>query len=239
MKSVVDSISDKQRPIRSYVVRGGRLTQAQQDAIENLWPEYGLDQEDGLIDRQRVFGRHAQLVFEIGFGMGDSLVEMASQHPERDYIGVDVHPPGIGTILRDIKERGIQNLRVMQGDATLILDNCFDDNSLDRIQIYFPDPWHKKRHHKRRLIQPAFVEALAVKLAAGGVLHLATDWENYAQQMMEVMSASPTYSNVAGVGNFAGQEERAETKFERRGRRLGHGVWDLLFVKNSDEKAVD
>ena len=113
------------------------------------------------------------------------------------------------------------------------------DNSLDRIQIYFPDPWHKKRHHKRRLIQPALVEALAVKLAAGGVLHLATDWENYAQQMMEVMSASPTYSNVAGVGNFAGQEERAETKFERRGRRLGHGVWDLLFVKNSDEKAVD
>jgi len=231
VKNVVDSVSDKHRPVRSYVVRGGRLTHSQQEACENLWPDYGIDQEQGLIDRQAVFGREAELVFEIGFGMGDSLAEMASQHPERDYIGVDVHPPGIGTILRDIKGRELQNLRVMQGDATIILEKCFADNSLDRIQIYFPDPWHKKRHNKRRLIQPAFVEALAGKLAKGGVLHLATDWENYAQQMMEVMSASPSYSNVSGEGNFSGPEERVETKFERRGRRLGHGVWDLLFIK--------
>jgi len=228
---MAESENTKHRPMRSYVVRGGRLTGSQQDAMENLWPEYGIDQNQGLIKREEVFGRRAELVFEIGFGMGDSLVAMAGQYPDRDYIGVDVHPPGIGTILRDIKAQGLHNLRVMQGDATEILNNCLSNNDIDRIQIFFPDPWHKKRHNKRRLIQAPFVESLAGKMREGGILHLATDWENYAEQMMEVMSASSSYKNIAGEGQFAGQDERAETKFERRGRRLGHGVWDLLFEK--------
>lgn len=223
--------TDKKRLVRSYVVRGGRLTPSQQQAMETLWPLYGLDADQGRLDRQEIFGRHAELVFEIGFGMGDSLAAMALQNPDRDYIGIDVHPPGIGTLLRDIREKGITNLRVMQGDAVQVLENCFDDESIDRIQIYFPDPWHKKRHHKRRLIQPPFVERLAKKMPEGGILHLATDWENYAEQMMEVLSASPSFRNQAGEGQFSSSHERVETKFERRGNRLGHGVWDLLFEK--------
>ena len=221
----------RHRPIRSYVVRGGRLTPSQEEAINTLWPVYGLEKDQGLIKREDVFERSAELVFEIGFGMGDSLVAMAAEHPERDYIGIDVHPPGIGTILREIKIADLKNLRVMQGDAMEVLQTCFEDNELDRVQIFFPDPWHKKRHHKRRMIQPAFVSELAAKMRSGGILHLATDWENYAEQMMEVMSASEQFRNLAGEGNFAEDHERVETKFERRGRRLGHGVWDLLFEK--------
>jgi len=221
----------RNRPIRSYVVRGGRLTPSQEQAINTLWPVYGLEKDQGLIKREDVFERSAELVFEIGFGMGDSLVAMAAEHPERDYIGIDVHPPGIGTILREIKIADLKNLRVMQGDAMEVLQICFEDNELDRVQIFFPDPWHKKRHHKRRMIQPAFVSELAAKMRSGGILHLATDWENYAEQMMEVMSASEQFRNLAGEGNFAEDHERVETKFERRGRRLGHGVWDLLFEK--------
>ena len=148
-----------------------------------------------------MFGRQAELVFEIGFGMGDSLIAMAQQHPEKDYIGIDVHPPGIGNILRETKAKQLENLRVMQGDAMEILETCFANNDLDRIQIFFPDPWHKKRHHKRRMIQMPFVGALARKLRKGGVLHLATDWENYAEQMLEVMSASVEFINLAGEGN--------------------------------------
>jgi tRNA (guanine-N7-)-methyltransferase len=224
-------LSPLRRPVRSYVVRGGRLTPAQQNAIESLWSRYGLENNIGHIDRSSLFGRQAELVFEIGFGMGDSLIAMAQQYPEKDYIGIDVHPPGIGNILKDISTHQLDNLRVMQGDAMEILDSCFSDKDLDRIQVFFPDPWHKKRHHKRRMIQPNFVATLASKMRQGAVLHLATDWENYAEQMLEVMSASTEFSNLAGEGNYSGSGERAETKFERRGRRLGHGVWDLLFEK--------
>jgi len=230
---VSDLSVEKHRPVRSYVVRGGRLTPAQQDAMDRLWPLYGLEIDQGVIDLNAVFGRQAPLVFEIGFGMGDSLVQMAAEHPDRNYIGIDVHPPGIGTILRAIHECGLSNLKVMQGDATVVLENCFAGQALDRVQIYFPDPWHKKRHNKRRLIQPDFVGRLAVKMPVGGVLHLATDWENYAEQMMEVMSGSTDFCNVAGEGQFSPPGERAETKFERRGRRLGHGVWDLLFERQA------
>lgn len=220
-----------QRPVRSYVVRGGRLTPSQQEAIDSLWSLYGIEKDQGVIDQEAIFGRSGELVFEIGFGMGDSLVAMAQQHGEKDYIGIDVHPPGIGTILRDIKTQDLQNLRVMQGDAMEVLRTCFADRQLGRIQIFFPDPWHKKRHHKRRMIQPPFVEELAQKLDTGGILHLATDWENYAEQMMEVMSASTAFTNMAGTGNYSEPGERVETKFERRGRKLGHGVWDLVFEK--------
>ena len=194
------------RPVRSFVVRGGRLTPAQQEAIESLWSSYGVESTNGIIDRYALFGRQAELVFEIGFGMGDSLIAMARQHPERDNIGIDVHPPGIGNILKEIKTHELENIKVMQGDAMEILDTCFADKDLDRIQIFFPDPWHKKRHHKRRMIQPPFVSALARKMRQGAVLHLATDWENYAEQMMEVMSAATEFTNLAGEGEYSGQK---------------------------------
>lgn len=219
------------REIRSFVVRGGRLTPSQQKAMDELWPRYGLRMEDGPLNQQAVFGREAPLVLEIGFGMGDSLVEMAAAHPERDYIGVDVHPPGIGTMLKLIDERGLTNLRVYEVDGMEVLRQCIADAAIRQFQIYFPDPWHKKRHHKRRLIQPASVQLLHEKLAPEGILHIATDWENYAEHIMEVMAEAEGFENCCGAGAFATKHERVETKFERRGRRLGHGVWDMLFRK--------
>jgi len=236
VKNVVDSITDKQRPIRSYVVRGGRLTQAQQDAIENLWPEYGLDQEDGLIDRQRVFGRHAQLVFEIGFGMGDSLLEMVQAEPETDFIGIEVHPPGVGRLINEAKLLGLPNLRVYLADANDVLKECIGDNTLQRLQLYFPDPWHKKKHNKRRIVQPESVQLIRAKLAPGGVLHMATDWQHYAEQMLEVLDEAPGFENCVGPQQYSPRPDyRPLTKFEKRGERLGHGVWDLLYRK-LDEK---
>jgi len=228
---MAESENTKHRPMRSYVVRGGRLTGSQQDAMENLWPEYGIDQNQGLIKREEVFGRRAELVFEIGFGMGDSLVAMAGQYPDRDYIGVDVHPPGIGTLLRLIDEEDLTNIRVVQDDAKLVLQESIADNSLERVQIFFPDPWHKKRHHKRRLIQAEFIQSLLPKVKTGGEIHLATDWENYAEQMMEVLSAEKKIENIFGLEKFATKSDRPVTKFQRRGVRLGHGVWDLVFKK--------
>lgn len=221
------------REIKSYVVRGGRLTPSQQKAMEQYWPLCGLERQNGRLDTTAVFGNKQPLVFEIGFGMGESLVQMAKAHPHQNYIGVDVHPPGIGTILRSIAEHQLKNVRVYQDDAKLILSECIPDKSLDRVQIYFPDPWHKKRHHKRRLIQPEFMGQLLPKLKPGGIIHLATDWQDYAEQMLEVLSAIPDLENCAGAGNYSTEHERPITKFEMRGERLGHGVWDLLFKKIS------
>ncbi len=221
------------REVKSYVVRGGRLTPSQARAMEVLWPRYGIAVDSEVVNGEGLFGRSAPLVFEIGFGMGDSLLEMAQANPDVDYIGVDVHPPGIGTLLKGIEERGLHNIRVFQGDGTLILRENFADASLSRVQIFFPDPWHKKRHHKRRLIQPDFVELIARKLQPGGILHLATDWEQYAEHMMEVLSASPSLCNSAGQGNYATRGERPSTKFVCRGERLGHGVWDLVFQRQA------
>jgi len=226
-----DSTGGTHRPIRSFVVRGGRLTPSQQQAITDWWPIYGIEDTQGLLDAGTVFGRHAPLVLEIGFGMGDSLAEQAEAHPEQDFIGIEVHPPGVGKLLREIHSRGLENLRIYCHDATEILARCIADESLDTIQIFFPDPWHKKRHHKRRLIQPDFVTALTQKLREGGRLHLATDWENYAEHMMAVLSQHPALLNTAGEGAWASQTQRPQTKFERRGLRLGHGVWDLIFEK--------
>ncbi len=219
------------RPIKSFVVRGGRLTGSQQKAIAELWPRYGLQRETGLLDQQAVFGRRQPLVFEIGFGMGDSLASMAEQNPAEDFIGVDVHPPGIGNLLRLIQARQLENVRLYQGDARLVLQDCIGEGMLDKVLIFFPDPWHKKRHHKRRLIQPAFIRELLPRIRSGGLLHLATDWENYAEQMLEVLSAVPELENCAGAGQYATAHGRPQTKFERRGQRLGHGVRDLLFRK--------
>jgi len=219
------------RTIKSFVVRTGRMTAGQQDAYDTWFPVYGLSQGDGLLNAGQVFGRTAPLVFEIGFGMGQSLIDMARAAPELDFIGVEVHPPGIGNLLKGIHEEKLTNLRVFRGDANDILAQCIADESLHTLQIFFPDPWHKKRHNKRRLIQPEFIDRIAPKLVKGGQLHLATDWQHYALQMMEVLSAAPQFSNTSGPGNYATAHNRPETKFERRGQRLGHGVWDLVFTR--------
>ena len=231
--STQEGTTEHPRNIRSYVIRGGRLTSSQENALETQWPNFGLDAEAGVLDAARVFGRHAPLVMEIGFGMGDSLLTMASANPERDFIGVEVHKPGVGRLLHEIAEKQLNNLRIYRHDAKEILRDCINDGALDCIQIFFPDPWHKKRHNKRRLVQSEFIEQLRPKLKLGGTLHMATDWEPYAEHMMEVMSAAPGFRNAAGPGQFSIANERPLTKFEKRGQRLGHVVNDLIFVRES------
>ncbi len=233
---IEDGGKEERRPlrrIRSFVLRTGRMTKGQELAYERYWPQAGLQVADGMIDPEAVFGRRAPLVFEIGFGMGQSLLEMAQRESEKDFIGVEVHRPGVGRLLMGMGEADLANLRAYCDDAVEVLQQCIPDASLSRVQIYFPDPWHKKKHHKRRLVQPEFVAQLRQKLAPGGVLHLATDWENYAEHMLEVMEAAPGYRNLcgdSGPGGFAPRPEwRPLTKFEQRGQRLGHGVWDLLY----------
>tara|TARA_R110000772_G_scaffold30532_13_gene75718 strand:+ start:3282 stop:3974 length:693 start_codon:yes stop_codon:yes gene_type:complete len=221
------------RTIKSYVVRGGRLTPSQEKALANYWPEFGLERENGCINAVEIFTNTNPLVFEIGFGMGDSLVQMAKDNPQQNFIGVDVHPPGIGTLLRKLADADITNVRVYQNDAKLVLQECIADNSLDKLQIFFPDPWHKKRHHKRRLIQPEFINRVLPKIKQGGLIHLATDWENYAEQMLEVLEQTADLKNLAENGKYSMGHDRPVTKFQRRGEKLGHGVWDLIFKKIS------
>lgn len=234
-EQAVEGAASKMRRIRSFVLRTGRMTEGQKRAYDIHWPTKGLALADGKVDFADVFGRRAPVALEIGFGMGDSLAAMAKNDPDTDFVGVEVHSPGVGRLMYLIDELGIDNLRAYCDDAVEVLEHCVPDASLSRVQIYFPDPWHKKRHHKRRLIQPDFIALLAQKLCDGGVLHLATDWENYAEHMMAVMTASPDFSNTQGLGVYAPRPEyRPVTKFEKRGERLGHGVWDLLFVKNQE-----
>lgn len=220
------------RKVRSFVLRAGRMTEGQQKAMDEVWPRMGLTLEHGLLDLNNVFGREAPVVLEIGFGMGDSLIEMAKNQPEKNYIGIEVHRPGVGRLLSNADKEGLDNIRVFCEDAIEVLAQSIPDGSLDCIQLFFPDPWHKKRHHKRRIVQPELAESLRKKLKVGGVFHMATDWENYAEHMMEVMSAAPGYKNVAGEGSFSPQPQwRPVTKFQRRGEKLGHGVWDLMFER--------
>ena len=217
------------RPLRSYVIRSGRQTVAQQEAIEKYWSKYVIEDHLSPLDPEALFGRKAPLVLEIGFGMGDSLAEMAIANPGQDYIGIEVHRAGVGKLINYIEKEQIPNLRIYCHDAVEILANCIADSSLDLVQIFFPDPWHKKKHHKRRLIQTGFVLDLMKKLKTGGRIHLATDWQNYAEHMMEVLSGIDGLRNTAGEGQYAVDTGRPETKFERRGQRLGHGTWDLMF----------
>jgi tRNA (guanine-N7-)-methyltransferase len=219
------------RPIRSFVLRTGRKTLSQERAYDELWPKYGLTLAAGRLDFKQLFGRESDVVFEIGFGMGDSLVEMALASPEQDFIGVEVHTPGVGRILNLIEEHQLTNLRVYTEDAVQVLADCIPEHSLAKVQIFFPDPWHKKKHNKRRIVQLEFMQQVRSKLKTGGIVHLATDWENYAEHMMEVMSAAHGYKNMLGIGAFSPKPDfRPVTKFERRGLKLGHGVWDLLFL---------
>jgi tRNA (guanine-N7-)-methyltransferase len=221
-----------QRRVRSFVRREGRMTAAQRRALEELWPRYGIAPGEESLDLDAVFARRAPRYLEIGFGMGDALAAMAERHPERDYLGIEVHQPGVGALLRALDARGLHNVRVIATDAVEVLQRRVPDSSLDGVYIFFPDPWPKKRHHKRRLVQPPFSALLARKLRAGGQVHLATDWEDYARQMLEVLEATPGLANAAGAGAFAPRPgERPVTKFERRGERLGHQVWDLIFER--------
>lgn len=224
---------DKRRQIRSYVLRAGRMTPGQQRAFEEGWQRWGLEVENGPLDFDTAFERPGPRVLEIGFGMGQSLLAMALAAPATNFLGIEVHRPGVGRLLHGMAEQGVENIRVYCHDAVEVLRDCIADASLDTVQIFFPDPWHKKRHHKRRLIQPPFVAHLLGKLKPGGIIHLATDWENYAEQMMEVLSATEGLSNTCAQGQFAPRpEDRPLTKFELRGERLGHGVWDLVFVRD-------
>jgi tRNA (guanine-N7-)-methyltransferase len=232
--SMMSEDTYKRRPIRSYVLRIGRMTLGQQKGFDSGWQQWGLEHGDGLIDEQVTFSRPGPLVLEIGFGMGGSLVEMAAAAPERNFIGIEVHKPGVGKLLHTMEESGVDNIRVYCHDAVEILRDCIADESLDTLQIFFPDPWHKKKHNKRRLIQPDFVQSLKGKLKPGGLLHLATDWEHYARQMMDVLSHAQGFSNCYSAAEFAPRpEHRPLTKFERRGERLGHGVWDLMFERSA------
>uniref|UniRef100_UPI003D0CAA01 tRNA (guanosine(46)-N7)-methyltransferase TrmB n=1 Tax=Amphritea sp. TaxID=1872502 RepID=UPI003D0CAA01 len=220
------------RTVKSFVLRAGRMTEGQQKAMETQWPVMGLEPDSGMLDLAQVFGREAPVVLEIGFGMGDSLIEMAKAQPENNYIGIEVHRPGVGRLLSNAEKEGLSNIRVFCHDAIEVLANCIPDGSLSTLQLFFPDPWHKKKHHKRRIVQPEFAATIRKKLKVGGVFHMATDWENYAEHMMEVMSTAPGYRNVAGEGQYSPQPEwRPVTKFQKRGERLGHGVWDLMFER--------
>ncbi|WP_064601950.1 tRNA (guanosine(46)-N7)-methyltransferase TrmB [Photobacterium sp. J15] len=220
------------RKVRSFVRREGRLTKGQQAALDNNWSAMGVDFAQQMLDWKEVFNREAPVVLEIGFGMGASLVEMAKNAPEKNFIGIEVHSPGVGACLMGAEEAGLTNLRVMCHDAVEVFNYMIPDGSLDTVQLFFPDPWHKARHHKRRIVQPEFAEMVRKKLKIGGIFHMATDWENYAEHMVEVMNAAPGYRNTATDGDYIPRpEERPLTKFEARGHRLGHGVWDMKFAR--------
>jgi len=216
------------RAIRSFVLRQGRVSDAQRRAVEDLLPRFGVPFQNAPLDLDRLFGRSAPKLLEIGFGMGETTAAIAQAHPENDYLGIEVHTPGVGALLKRIAALDLSNVRLIQHDAVLVLQHMIAPRTLDGVHVFFPDPWPKKRHHKRRLIQPPFVALLASSMKPGAILHLATDWEDYAVQMLEVLAAEPGMKNT--VERFAERPDlRPQTKFENRGLRLGNKVWDLVF----------
>jgi tRNA (guanine-N7-)-methyltransferase len=217
--------------IRSFVLRQGRVSAAQRRAVETLLPRFGIVYTPALLDLDAAFGRAAPKILEIGFGMGETTAQIALAQPQNDYLGIEVHTPGVGSLLRLIESHALSNVRIVQHDAVEVLNHMIAPESLGAIHIFFPDPWPKKRHHKRRLIQPPLVRLLASRLRPGGHVHLATDWEEYALQMLEVLSAEAQLDNTAG-GFAARPAYRPLTKFETRGLKLGHRVWDLVFKRN-------
>ena len=217
--------------IRSFVRRLGRITQAQQYALDNYWQRYCLDPQADY-DFAAVFGRTAPLIVEIGFGNGDSLASMAAKNPDLDYIGIEVHTAGVGHLLILLEQQGLTNVRIYCHDAVEIMEQKIPDNSLSGVHLFFPDPWHKKKHHKRRIVRPSFIELLIKKLRVGGYFHAATDWEDYAQAMLAELSSHAGLSNNSPTQDYCERPDyRPLTKFEQRGLRLGHGVWDLIFSK--------
>ncbi len=227
--------SPENRHIRSFVRRDGRITNAQRHALESLWADYGIEPSEKTLDFTALFGgRYASQHLEIGIGMGDALVEMAQNDPVGNYLGIDVHRPGLGSVMQKAHARGLKNLRVMSADAITVLQKNLPDASLEAVYLFFPDPWPKRRHHKRRIVNATFAKSIHRVLKPGGHFHMATDWEEYAQHMMDVMSAAPGFINIAGVEHYVPRPEyRPLTRFEQRGQRLGHGIWDLIFAKSS------
>lgn len=221
------------RPIRSYVLRQGRMTAAQARAYEELLPRYGIPFSRTPLDLERVFGRAAPKILEIGFGMGETTAQIASAHPENDYLGIEVHAPGVGALLRRVASLALTNVRVIRHDAVEVLECMIPERVLDGVHVFFPDPWPKKRHHKRRLIQPPFVALLATRMKPGAYLHVATDWEDYARQILDVLCAEPRLENTA-AGFAPRPAYRPLTKFEQRGMRLGHRVWDVVFRRRRE-----
>jgi tRNA (guanine-N7-)-methyltransferase len=222
------------RHVRSFVLRAGRLTEGQKRALEELWPVHGLPERDGPLDLAGLFGNRHPVIMEIGFGNGDATWQMAAAHPEENYLAVEVHKPGVGHLLLKLEEHAISNVRIACEDAVELLRERISAESLAGVRIYFPDPWPKKRHHKRRIIQAGFVGLLAEKMQPGGILHLATDWAPYAEHMLEVMRNNQDFENLSPTGRFVPRPAwRPETKYEKRGERLGHGVYDLVFRRTA------
>ncbi len=221
-----------QRDIRSFVLRQGKITSGQLKAINELLPKFGIEYNQERCDLNAAFCRDNPKIVEIGFGMGNATWQIAKNNPEHDYLGIEVHLPGVGALLMQMRDNNVNNLRIIRHDAVEVFKNMLADDILDGIHIYFPDPWHKKRHHKRRIIQTPFVELLAQKLKPGGYIHLATDWEDYALCMLDILNQETSLINQAIDGKFVPRPEyRPLTKFENRGLKLGHGVWDLIFIR--------
>lgn len=220
------------RRIRSFVLRTGRLSKHQKEAMENHWEHYGLDYQDQAFDFHKIYSNDNPVVLEIGFGMGKSLVQMAQENPQLNYLGIEVHTPGVGACIADAQKSDLKNLRVICHDAVEVLENAISDSSLTGLQLFFPDPWHKAKHHKRRIVQPNFLALILPKIHKGGFVHMATDWQNYAEHMLEVLTDNPLLENQSSTGDYIERPiSRPLTKFEQRGHRLGHGVWDLFFIK--------
>jgi tRNA (guanine-N7-)-methyltransferase len=221
-------MTTEQPRIRSYVLRQGRVSNAQRRAHDTLLPRFGITFDETPLDLDTVFGRRAPRILEIGCGMGETTAAIAAAHPDTDYIGIEVHTPGVGSLLKQIDEAGLSNVRVIQHDAVAVMDTMIPPASLDGLHIFFPDPWPKKRQQKRRLIQSPFIALAASRLKPGAYLHAATDWQEYAEQILAVFSAEPTLANTAS-GYAEKPAYRPQTKFETRGLKLGHGVWDIVF----------
>ena len=222
---------NKGRPVRSYVIRSGRITISQRQAIGRLWDDHVIPFSGGLLDLGEIFQNSLPITVEIGFGMGSSLIDMACKRPDTNFLGIEVHKPGIGKVLKGIEKLGIENLKLICHDAAEVFNNAFEDETLDRVLVLFPDPWPKKRHAKRRIIQPEFVSKVSEKLKNNGCIHLATDWSPYAEHMIEVLDKIPSLSNAIAPNVFWENPERPETKFEKRGKKLGNRIWDLLYQK--------
>ncbi|MFY1027940.1 tRNA (guanosine(46)-N7)-methyltransferase TrmB [Actinobacillus seminis] len=220
------------RKVRSFVLRTGRLSDFQRDMMNTNWAFYGLAHQLSFFDFSGIYGNTNPVILEIGFGMGKSLVDMAIQNPDKNYLGIEVHTPGVGACIAYAVEKQVKNLRIICHDATEILRDCIADETLGGLQLFFPDPWHKAKHHKRRIVQPAFVDMVCQKLVPNGFIHMATDWENYAEQMLAVLKSAVNLRNVSPTDDYIPRPDfRPLTKFEARGHRLGHGVWDLYFIK--------
>lgn len=227
-------MTENKRRIRSFALRTGRMTDGQRNAYDASWPRYGLSLADGKLDLSAVFGRRAPLVFEIGFGMGQSLAEMAINEPDKDFIGVEVHTPGVAKLMMLCEQHQLSNIRIYRADALDVLTQCIPVNAISRLQLFFPDPWHKTKHNKRRIVQPAFIELIDSYMQPQGLIHFATDWQPYAKHMLAVLQQYPHLHNLSPTGDYCERPAtRPITKFERRGERLGHGVWDLLFRKQA------